>query len=632
MATKTRKEYCEDSRSRVDELFESTDDIVNRKMSLTIYGEKFTFDELQAAMLYRPPFIKTKEVSSRVDLTSITKNDVDAVRNALEQTIPRTNEPCLMQWVCAKKFKEVAFFDSEMKSGKLFPPRMSIDVGTVAPNSSVRVNTGYVLKMPSKVEMLDVKDGKIVKTGYRKQPSFVVVPHIVCEHDGFIPTVYARDPEDTGLFTVNFTTTSGVVGKLRVVFKAYRVVSARNQVSIVDSEQSASTVFKPKDQNVGRLVNNPKPKIVYESMRYEEVGNRVLFKTYDSTQKTLRVFPKQQLCVERLTTLIVSRKREWDNDKLVTLSGVFVPGADCCVAPKVAKGSEYNANTHCLAFVDCRLNLFSARVTERSDVKVVNGAFCDTDAYADVSKAIRKIISALNGLGVGVAHCKNIASRRTDLPLDRLIRLMDYHKTVLESDDQLKDKCFKSDKDMYDSKPSHAEAYSVDLYRAFRTLVSVYFASRFSAAQIEELKLSKNSTETAATAGPSDTHSDTAARSAEPDDSDATARSTAGPSEPPDNDDDDTVAADTDSDTTADTVIVQEHDAEASTSSTELYSLCRVSTEDTVVAEIDVELREYGAGTSSDTAAEAATRSTDLKREADDDDDDVAPAKKPKCD
>lgn len=496
MATKNRKEFGEDTRSRVDELFESIDDMVNRKMNLTIYGETFTFDRLQAAMFEQPPFIKTNEVSSRIDLTSITKQDVESVRNSLEHAIPRTNDSCLIEWVCAKKFNEVVFFDSEMKNGKLFPPRMSIDVGTVAPNSSVRINTGYVFKMPSRAATLGVKDGKITVTGFGKQPSFVIIPHIVCDHDGFIPTIYARDPEDAGLFTINFTTSSGLVGKLRVVLKAYRVVSARNQVSIVDSEQSTSTVFKPKDQNVGRLVNNPKPKIIYESMRYETDGNKVLFKTYDSTQKTLKTFEKQQLCIERLTTLIVSRKREWNNSGLVSLSGVFVPSG-ACIAPKVAKGSQYNTNTHCLTFVDCRLNLFSTQTTECNDIKVVNGAFCDTDSYSEVSKAIRKVVASLNGLSVGVAHCKNIASRRPDLPLDRLIRLMDYHKSVLESDDQLKDKCFKSDKGMYDCKPSHTEAYSVSLYRAFRTLVAVYFASRFTAAQIEDLKVSKNETTTA---------------------------------------------------------------------------------------------------------------------------------------
>lgn len=513
MTSKTRREYCEDSRSRIDELFESTEDIVNRNMSLTIYGEKLTFDQLQNVMIDQPPFIKTKEVSSRVDLTSITKQNVDGIRNSLEQMIPRTSVPCLMQWVCVKKFKEVAFSDSEMKGGKLFPPRMSIDVGTVAPNSSVRINTGYVFKMPSKGVMLDVKDGKIVKIGYQKQPSFVIIPYIICEHDGFIPTIYARDPEDTGLFTINFTTLTGIVGKLRVVFKAYRVVSPRNQVGIVDSEQSSSTVFKPKDQNTGRLVNNPKPKIIYESMRYEKDGNKVLFKTYDSTQKTLKVFTKQQLCIERLTTLIVSRKREWDNSRLVSLTGMFVPSGDTAdyIVPMVATGSEYNTNSHCLTFVDCRLNLFSTRVTDRSDVKVLNGAFCDAESYTVVCKAIRQLISALKGLSVGVAHCKTIASRRPDLPLERLIRLIDFHKSVVETDDLLKEKCFKSDKDMYDSKPSHGDAYSVILYRAFCCLVAVYFPDRFTAKQIEELKLCKigNNTETTTTVTAPDTSTGT---------------------------------------------------------------------------------------------------------------------------
>lgn len=496
MASKSTKDYCEDSRSRVDDLFESTDDIMNRKPSLSIYGEKFTFDQLQSAMFEQSPFIMTKEVSSCINLNSITKSDIVLFENTLEQIIPRANEPCLIQWFCAKKFEEVAFFDSAVKNNKLLPPRMVIDVGQVPPNSSVRINTGYIFKIPSKVEMLDTKDGRIVPTGYKKQWPFVILPQIVCEHEGFIPTVYARDPEDTGMFTINFTTQSGMVGKLRVVLKAFRVVSARDKVRVTESEQHNSAVFKPKDQNVGRLVYNPKPKIVFESMRCEKDDNRVFFKTYDSTQKIKRVFEKQQVCIENLNTLIVSRKREWHDSGLVTLSGVFVPSYTKSgvnyLAPKVATGSEYNANTHCLCFVDCRLNLFSARVSNCSDVKIINGAFCDTDSYGDVSKAVRKIILSMNGLSVGVRHCTNIVSRHPDLPLDRLILLLDYHKTVLECDDQLKEKCLKSDEAMYNSKPSHAEAYSVTLYRSFRFLVAVYFASRFTDSQIEELKLSKN--------------------------------------------------------------------------------------------------------------------------------------------
>ena len=69
-----------------------------------------------------------------------------------------------------------------------------------------------------------------------------------------------------------------------------------------------------------------------------------------------------------------------------------------------------------------------------------------------------------------------------------MYKRQDFHKSVVETDDLLKEKCFKSDKDMYDSKPSHGDAYSVILYRAFCCLVAVYFPDPVSYTHLDVYK------------------------------------------------------------------------------------------------------------------------------------------------
>lgn len=98
------------------------------------------------------------------------------------------------------------------------------------------------------------------------------------------------------------------------------------------------------------------------------------------------------------------------------------------LVPKVAKGSVFNSNTHCFAFVDSQLRLFSTRVSKWSDAKLINGAFCDTAAYKEVAKTIRKVVTLQESMALCVSQCKKIVALHSDLPVDRLIRLMDYIK------------------------------------------------------------------------------------------------------------------------------------------------------------------------------------------------------------
>lgn len=347
--------------------------------------------------------------------------------------------------------------------------------------------------------MLGMKGKNIVKTGIRRNPRFVIVPQIYCANH-IVPTISARDPEDTGVFTLNFTSSTGVVGTVHVVLKAYSVVIALNAVYLVDKEQASDTVFKAKDQKFGQLVHNPKTKVNFESMRRAEDGARTVFNTYDAAQK--KEFAKQQLCIDNVCTLMVSRKRERNNKELVSLAGLISthPFGDVpnnFLVSKVAKGSVFNSNTHCFAFVDSQLRMFSTRVSKWSDAKLINGAFCDTAAYKEVAKTIRKVVTLQESMALCMSRCKKIVALHSDLPVDRLIRLMDYIKGQgdhSEDYEELSRLCAMSDRDLVECRRYVCtETFSATLYRAFRALVSVYFASRFTADQLEVLRTSVKS-------------------------------------------------------------------------------------------------------------------------------------------
>lgn len=505
----------EDQRSWLDELFEGGyDECDVGRMGLTLPTgggtERYTWDRLRAAVIDRQPFLEVRPLSADVRLSSITARDVEALRDGLDNAVPRLARPCVVQSVCVRRFGEVTYYDAEMKNGKLLPPRMVVDVGRVAPHSSVRVNTGYVFKIPAHVDMLDTGvGGTIVKTGHQKQPPFVIVPQLMCDNH-IVPTVYARDPEDTGPFTVNFSTETGEVGKVRVVLKAYRVTEPLDRVCLVDREQTSNTVFKSKDQKPGRHVINPKTKVVYESMT--TVGADVAqFRTYDPTLK--RTYDRQRLNVARVTTLAVSRKREWADPRLVTLTGLFVPARRSSpavsVAPTVADGSDYGANTHCLVFVDYRLTLFSSPVTGGggADVKLFNGAFCDTPSYKEVAKAVRKVVACLEGLAACAYRCKKyIADLKSQshppVAFGTVLRVADHLQerafaNVMNDVDEMNGLCSLPDWRLstlprgYDGRRPGARrtTYSGQIYRAFSYLVSVYFAAHFTPDQIEALTI-----------------------------------------------------------------------------------------------------------------------------------------------
>jgi hypothetical protein len=237
-----RKVFDENSSSKTAQLYKNIniDNLPTVKLSK---NQEITFKDIQQAILSRTDFISVKH--SSVTLNEDLTNDVKETYKEMN-FVPETNEAGIIQISLLQKQEGVDFYHGETHKGIYYPPRMIINVGDVNPNSSVRINTGYVFYMP-RISNADIKDGKLIQTNPRIQPSFIVIPHIICDNNSdFIPTVCARDPEDSGFFFTTANTRSGKIGKLKVILKAYKTFIPSSQLRIVDAEQQNVQIFKPK--------------------------------------------------------------------------------------------------------------------------------------------------------------------------------------------------------------------------------------------------------------------------------------------------------------------------------------------------------------------------------------------------
>nr|AJZ73115.1 hypothetical protein [Venturia canescens] len=486
------EDFCEHVASRIDDLYESYDDVIQQNPRVELYGKTYSFRDVQKAMT-KQMFISVGEISPGVNADCINGANAMAIKRGFEN-IPRASETCVVQWTRVEHATNVIFSDAEMKDGKFFPPRFFINVGDVAPNSSVRINTGFVLKIPRFAETRQFKDGQIVRGPLSQQPPFVIVPHITCPANDFVPCLFARDSEDTGLFTVHFTTVSGRVGTILVVLKAYRVKMPVNNVCGVGSKQSCK-IFKPKDTELSRYVQNLGVKINFDSMSF--LAGNARCKTSQSSAVPEASFEYQQPCSSKLTTRVTSRKREWNGPNLLTLSGLY--STQNSIPPKIVCAPEVIGNTRRPTFVDARLNLFSEIGQFTADMKIIDGAFSDQQDYAQICKKMHQSIVSIQSLSAGAKACKaTVKKNRSMSSLKNSLRLFDYHRgCVREDGERLAHSTEKSDCAMFKCRPARANAYSVILYSAMKYLISIYFRTDFTPRQLEELRISITPSENA---------------------------------------------------------------------------------------------------------------------------------------
>lgn len=479
-----KKEFGDGTRSRLSEIYRTLDRIPDRNPSVRIddddgngNDDATTMRELLDDLASQQPFVSSRRKRATLDVEAAVKPD-DVLRICrLLDTKRRDSAGVTAKFVNVSRNPRVKFWDASFKKKGdqrcYYPPRMLVDLSgeSIEPGSSVRCNTGYVIKIPTYANARSVgKSGDSIVEGKRaKQPDFVIVPLITCLGDAVIvPAITPRDPDDDGLLTVNFTLLSGRVDSLRVVFNAYLTSQPYGSVDLVDAEPNAQ-IFKAKDARSGRLVKNLKVKACFDLARLRDDDGSLEMPTFNALVSPCEMYERQRVVVHGRDVLLSSRKREWQDEDLLTLSGYYDAGdASRFVAPIVVE-RERRKNTHCLTFIESRCTLFSDQAERTYDLKLLNGAFFDMPNYETIYKSVKQLIDGTETLALGYATCLRLKEKRPSLDLQRAMLLYDYHRRVIDNDG-LDERLMLTEKEMYDTRPQELNVCSSNVRKALLTL------------------------------------------------------------------------------------------------------------------------------------------------------------------
>ncbi|AUQ43957.1 putative gp22-like protein [Esparto virus] len=495
-----KKVFSDDTKSRLEDLYAyDCDAIINQHASIELFNQKISYFDIQNSMK-RQPFVETCNKSHMLELDDFDFAAMDKVLKNIN-AIPKGKETAVIEMCMAEKLPNVKFFNAEMlkinNTKKYAAPRFIIDLTNedIKPNQGVRINTGYMVKIPQIIMGKTLVNNEIKNTTVSPQLNIVVVPQIVSKHEGLIPTIYGRDSDDTGLLTINFTTTSKFNSKtkLQVVLNAYSCLRPITSANIINSENTTVELFKAKDNRSGRWVKNPKIKYFANEFDLKSSPGSVMLKTFDNTKIPITTYANQKIQIKDITTLFTSRKREWLNPNVVTVAGVYNH-----LEPKytsaaiIADGSDIRNNTHGIVFIKNKIILFSIDGKFNEDCRIVNGAFSNIKNYADIVKKTRQITASLKGLSVGAITCRKIAKENSKYKFEDLIRVYDYHRSINLKDPKLDEKIMSDEKKLFLERPSTFNLYSCNIYKCLKSLAFNFCAERFTDEQLKSLSLSCN--------------------------------------------------------------------------------------------------------------------------------------------
>jgi hypothetical protein len=426
---------------------------------------------------------------------------------------------------------KVQFYHSQMlpvhkdaSKKKLAPPRMVIDLSDekIEPYQGVRVNTGYIVKVKPITYKYTIENDKpkANEETLQSQPEFIILPMIVSDHKKtIIPSVYARDPEDSGLLTINFTVGAEVPDfknkPLQITLDAFLVEKPARIARIVEKapngvdviEKRDVVLFKPKDNKMGRCVKNPKTKYFADSFQVTK-NDCLLVETFDGTKKPIERIDNQYIEFSKVPVFFSSRKREWCNKELVTYAGMWCPPAhytkeqlermakekkqqpETQLEPTIIENSTVDKNTHGVSFLKARITLYSVDAEDKddlNDLKILNGAFADVPYYDELVKKYRQILASLNGLSVGAVTVNDIIEERPELSFDWLMTVYDYHRVLDKNETKYLHADKITEQQVFEERQADLNAYSVNLKKGLKLFALLYCSDRFTRAQIEQL-------------------------------------------------------------------------------------------------------------------------------------------------
>lgn len=492
----SKKVFCDQTKSKLDELYKdgSADEIINKRAVLNLYDIPISFDVV-VDKLKKQPFVSTIKKSAQLDFRHF---DFDKMKESVANimSIPKGKETGVIEMVMVDKIPQVKFMPSEMitvgNKQKFAVPRFSIDLSkeTIGAHCGVRINTGYVVKINPITMGKTISGGKIVNTTVGTQPDFMVIPQIVSNHDGLIQCIYGRDPEDTGLLTINFTTTKALDTSkpLQVLLNAYIVERPLGMASIHNSENTTE-LFKAKDNRSGRWVKNPKTKFLADSFDTTTIAGSLLLKTFDNSTLPVVMYERQRIKIDKVVTLFTSRKREWCDPNLVTFAGIYNPISGKHSEGLTLKCCDVKHNTHGMTFIKNKITIFSVMAKFNYDCRILNGSFYNMPSYTEINKEIRKVSSSLTNLAIGAKICQNIVKSNPEYQIRDLLRIFDYDRSIT-ADARLPHKVLDTDEKLFNERPADLHCYSVLLHKGLKSLAYQCCGELFNEEQLKTLSLS----------------------------------------------------------------------------------------------------------------------------------------------
>lgn len=488
--------FSETVKSCINELYPSDVEVDSSSPQIQILDQKITPYKLQYNAVQSVDFITTVPKNEKL-VENIKDSDVRALVDDLNR-INRSNQTCVVEVCKVCHMDGVKFFNSKVKDGKCYAPRMQItvDAAKIGRKMGVRINTGYVFLLPMIVNQHAIVNGKLEVNKFKvRQSDFVIMPTIVSSHPGLIPSMYVRDLEDTGLVTINFTTTSQFAETgtftMNIVFTAFTSIKGAAPVSIqnsTDSLDQSTEVFKSKDSKLGRMVKNPK--ILYDATHFDtdSVNGSLLLRTLAEKNYNPIYHDSRFLQIGQVTTVFASRKREWCNPHVVSLTGIYkkTPGAQHQI-PMVANNSDHIANIHSMTFINEKCTLFNVVRELPPTARIINGSFANITDYKNVVNQSRKFVAALSCMNSGVKICRQLANDN-GYDIEKLQKYFDYNRSIDRNDVDLHEKINVNDKIMFDESTAKSNAYSVEYMKALKSILLNVCSKMFSAEQLEEIK------------------------------------------------------------------------------------------------------------------------------------------------
>lgn len=319
-----------------------------------------------------------------------------------------------------QELEKISFKDENNKSKK---PCLKIYEYNSNPNVCLKIfqdsdnifeynNTNAMINVEAKilddvfVVVIDLNNVKISKdcgfsinTGIlidKTKKNYVLIPKFN-QLNKISPIISVSDGDTYGPLTVNGFANEDIYGKFEVEYMAYNSYKIDECLNIVDKYSEKSRLIKSKDSKDARFTINCGIGIDFDDFVHLE--DNLEFKTFE-----LNVSPKINLEKQKLilklkkgkTIIFSSRDREWYDEKLQTVSGLW--NEETLLKPMVGNDSVYEANVFCLTLIGARIKLnYKVCKFDESKSKDVylssklNGSFIYLTPFKNLRKYMGKI-------------------------------------------------------------------------------------------------------------------------------------------------------------------------------------------------------------------------------------------------